>query len=140
MHPHPNAQVEFGPKIFFFPLRNERKIAKISYSKIYFVLKVFGNAKNVRQILRKMPRKPVLVRYFNLGIFSHRIFFGLSCFEIFFISYTFVNFCQCCGSESVIRYLFYPSIRERKKIKIRIRIWDEHPGSYFLELRNNFFG
>jgi hypothetical protein len=32
---------------------------------------------------------------------------------------------------------FYPCIRDENKIKIRIR--DEHPGSYFRELRNNFW-
>jgi hypothetical protein len=38
------------------------------------------------------------------------------------------NLYQCSGSE----------IRDGLKIKIRIR--DEHPGSYFRELRNHFLG
>jgi hypothetical protein len=38
---------------------------------------------------------------------------------------------QCCGSGSGIR---------RLSNKIRIWIRDEQPGSYFLELRNNFLG
>ncbi len=42
----------------------------------------------------------------------------------------------CCGSG--IRCLFDPWILDGKKIKIQI--WDELPGSYFRELRNNFFG
>jgi hypothetical protein len=37
---------------------------------------------------------------------------------------------QCCGSGSGIQSLFDPGIRIR----------DEQPGSYFRELRNNFFG
>ncbi len=40
------------------------------------------------------------------------------------------------GSE--IRCLFDPWIRDGEKIKTRIR--DEHSGSYFRELRNNFLG
>jgi hypothetical protein len=46
---------------------------------------------------------------------------------------------QCCGSR--IRCLFDPWIRNPgwvKKIKNRVRIRDEHPRSYFRELRNNF--
>jgi hypothetical protein len=41
---------------------------------------------------------------------------------------------QFCGSG--IQYLFYPWIRDGLKTKIRIP--DEHFGSYFRELRNNF--
>jgi hypothetical protein len=37
-----------------------------------------------------------------------------------------------------IRCLFDPWIRDGYKIRIRIR--DEQPGSYFRELRNNFLG
>jgi hypothetical protein len=47
---------------------------------------------------------------------------------------------QCCGSGSGIRWLFDPldpGSGMGKKIKIRIR--DEHPGSYFRELRNKFW-
>ncbi len=47
---------------------------------------------------------------------------------------------QCCGSGSGIRCLFWPpgsGIRDGKKIKIRI--WDEHPGSYLRKFRNNFY-
>jgi hypothetical protein len=51
---------------------------------------------------------------------------------------------QCCGSGSGIRCLFDPWIRDRlgKKSRSgsRIRIRDEHPGSYFREFRNNFLG
>jgi hypothetical protein len=44
---------------------------------------------------------------------------------------------QCCGSG--IRWcLFDSGIRDKKKIKIRIR--NELPGSYIRELRNNFLG
>jgi hypothetical protein len=43
---------------------------------------------------------------------------------------------QCCGSGSGA---FLTSGSGMGK-KIRIRIRDEHPGSYFRELRNNFFG
>jgi hypothetical protein len=45
---------------------------------------------------------------------------------------------QCCGSGSGIRCFFDPWIRDPgwlKKIKIR----DDHPRSYFRELRNNFW-
>jgi hypothetical protein len=35
---------------------------------------------------------------------------------------------------------FTPGSGMGKKIKIRIRIGDEHPGSYFRKLGNNFFG
>ncbi len=46
---------------------------------------------------------------------------------------------QCCGSGCGIRCLLAPGsgIRDGQKIKIRIR--DEHPGSYFRELSNNFW-
>jgi hypothetical protein len=40
---------------------------------------------------------------------------------------------------SGIRYLFDPWIRDLGWEKVSIRIRDEQPGSYFLELRNNFF-
>jgi hypothetical protein len=43
---------------------------------------------------------------------------------------------QCCGSGSGIWCFFEPWNRDGEKITIRIR--DEHPGSYSLELRNNF--
>ncbi len=45
---------------------------------------------------------------------------------------------QCCGSGSGIRCLFDPWIRDGEKVSIWIR--DEQPGSYFIELRNHFFG
>jgi hypothetical protein len=51
---------------------------------------------------------------------------------------TLYSFTQFCGSGSGIRCLIDPWIRDGYKIKIRIR--DEHPGSYFRELRNSFFG
>ncbi len=44
---------------------------------------------------------------------------------------------QCCGSGSGIRYFFDPRIRDGQKIRIRIR--DEQPGSYFRDLKNNIF-
>jgi hypothetical protein len=47
---------------------------------------------------------------------------------------------QCCESGSGIRCLFDPWIRDPGWVKVRIRIRDEQPGSYFLELRNLFFG
>jgi hypothetical protein len=47
---------------------------------------------------------------------------------------------QCCGSRSGIRCLFDPWIWDPGWVKIRIRIGDEQPVSYFLELRNNFLG
>jgi hypothetical protein len=40
---------------------------------------------------------------------------------------------MCCGSEAFLT----PGFGMRKKIKIRI--WNEHPGSYFREIRNYFF-
>ncbi len=43
-----------------------------------------------------------------------------------------------CGSGSAIRCLFDPWIWDGYKIRIRIR--DKQPGSYFRELRNNFLG
>jgi hypothetical protein len=45
---------------------------------------------------------------------------------------------QCCGSG--IRCLFDPWIRDPGWVEVSIRIRDEQPGSYFLELRNHFFG
>ncbi len=39
---------------------------------------------------------------------------------------------------SGIRCLFAPWIRDSGWVKIEIRICDEHPGSYFRELRNSF--
>ncbi len=47
---------------------------------------------------------------------------------------------QCCGSGSGIWCLFYPWIRDPGREKIKIRIRDEHYGSYIRELRNNFLG
>ncbi len=52
------------------------------------------------------------------------------------------SFMQCSGSR--MRCLFDPRIRDPGWVKIKIRIRgirnpDEHPGSYFRELRNNFF-
>jgi hypothetical protein len=44
---------------------------------------------------------------------------------------------QCCGSASGIRCFFASRIQDGKKIKIHIR--DEHPGSYFRELKNCFW-
>jgi hypothetical protein len=42
--------------------------------------------------------------------------------------------CKC-------RCLFDPDTRDPGWVKkIRIRIWDEQPGPYFRELKNNFFG
>jgi hypothetical protein len=41
------------------------------------------------------------------------------------------------GSGSGIRCLFDPWIRDPGWLKIKIRIKDDHPGSYFRELRNN---
>jgi hypothetical protein len=49
-----------------------------------------------------------------------------------------VGFNQCCGSASGIQCFIEPWIRDGKKIKIWIR--EEHPGSYFRELKNSFFG
>jgi len=46
---------------------------------------------------------------------------------------------QCCGSGSGIRCLFDPWIRDPGWVEVSIRIRDEQPGSYFLELRNHFF-
>jgi hypothetical protein len=43
---------------------------------------------------------------------------------------------HCCGSG--IRYLFDPWIRDSGWVKVRIR--DEQPVSYFIELRKPFFG
>jgi hypothetical protein len=40
---------------------------------------------------------------------------------------------------SGIGYLFDPWIRDPVWEKVSIRIRDEQPGSYFLELRNHFF-
>ncbi len=40
---------------------------------------------------------------------------------------------MCCGSEAFLT----PGFGMREKIKIRI--WNEHPGSYFREIRNYFF-
>ncbi len=45
------------------------------------------------------------------------------------------GYIRCSGSG--IRCLFDPWIRDGKKIKIRIR--DEHPGSYFQELKTIFW-
>ncbi len=47
---------------------------------------------------------------------------------------------QCCGSGSGIRCLYNPWIRDPGWEKVRIRIRDEQPGSYFPELINHFFG
>jgi hypothetical protein len=46
---------------------------------------------------------------------------------------------QCCGSGSGIGCLFDTWIRDPGWEKVSIRIRDEQPGSYFLELRNQFF-
>ncbi len=45
---------------------------------------------------------------------------------------------HCCGSGSGIRWFFDPWIRDGYKVRIRMR--DEQPGSYFLELSNRIFG
>jgi hypothetical protein len=50
------------------------------------------------------------------------------------------NYFQCCGSGSGIGCLFDPWIRDPGWEKVSIRIRDEQPRSYFLELRNHFFG
>jgi hypothetical protein len=42
---------------------------------------------------------------------------------------------QSCGSESGIRCLFDPCIRDPGWVKIKILFQDAHPGSYFRELR-----
>ncbi len=41
---------------------------------------------------------------------------------------------QCCGSGSGIQSLFNSWILDPGWVKIKIRIRDEHPGSYFREL------
>jgi hypothetical protein len=46
---------------------------------------------------------------------------------------------QCCGSGSGIRCLFDPGIRDGRKSASGSGIRDEQPGSYFLELKNQFF-
>jgi hypothetical protein len=46
---------------------------------------------------------------------------------------------QYCGSGSGIGCLFDPWIRDPGWEKVSIRIRDEQPGSYFLELRKHFF-
>jgi hypothetical protein len=47
---------------------------------------------------------------------------------------------QYCGSGSRIRCLFDPWIPDPVWVKTKIRIWDEPPGLYFREPRNNFLG
>jgi hypothetical protein len=49
---------------------------------------------------------------------------------------------HCCGPGSGIRCLIDPWIRDLGWVpyKIRIRIRDEQPGSYFRQLRNIFWG
>jgi hypothetical protein len=47
---------------------------------------------------------------------------------------------QCCGSGYGIRCFFYAWIRDPRCVKKSgIRIRDKQPGSYFRELRNNFW-
>jgi hypothetical protein len=53
----------------------------------------------------------------------------------------FILINQCCGSGAFLTSgsgIWDPGSGMGKKIKIRIR--DIHPGSYFRELRNNFLG
>jgi hypothetical protein len=52
----------------------------------------------------------------------------------------FVGIFQCCGSGTGIRCVFDPGIGMGKKSGSGIQIRDKHPGSYFTELGNNFFG
>jgi hypothetical protein len=49
---------------------------------------------------------------------------------------------QCCGSGSGILCLLTPESGMGRKLGSgsEIRIRDKQPGSYFRELRNNFFG
>jgi hypothetical protein len=47
---------------------------------------------------------------------------------------------KCYGTGSGIRCLFEPWIRDPGWVKIRTRIRDEQPGSYFRGFRNNFLG
>ena len=52
-----------------------------------------------------------------------------------------IDYCdQCCGSGSGIGCLFDPWIRDGRKSASGSGIRDEQPGSYFLVLRNHFFG
>jgi hypothetical protein len=49
---------------------------------------------------------------------------------------------RCCDPESEIHWdptAFLTPYRDPRWLKIKIRIGDEHPGSYFRELGNNFF-
>ncbi len=52
------------------------------------------------------------------------------------VGYTCIH---CCGSGPGIRCLFNPWMRDPGWAKVNIRIRDEHFGSYFRELRNNFW-
>jgi hypothetical protein len=71
---------------------------------------------------------------FSYSVHSpHRLFSNSSTGEEYY---------QSCGSGSGIRCLFDPWIRDGKKSRSGSGIWirDEHPGSYFRELRNNVLG
>jgi hypothetical protein len=50
-----------------------------------------------------------------------------------------LNYRQCCGSGSGIRFLLDHWIRDPGWVKYRIRIRDGQPGSYFREFGNNFW-
>jgi hypothetical protein len=49
-------------------------------------------------------------------------------------------FNQCCGSGSGIDALLIPGSGMGKKLRAGSGIRDVHPGSYYLELGNNFLG
>ncbi len=66
----------------------------------------------------RTPDSPKIIEYFRKFYFRHEIEERSS------------SLMQCCESGSVIRCL----------LDTCIKIRDEHPGSYFRELRNNFLG
>jgi hypothetical protein len=47
---------------------------------------------------------------------------------------------QCCGSGSGAFLTLGSGMGKKSRSGSGIRIRDEHPGSYFRELKNNFFG
>jgi hypothetical protein len=103
------------------------------------ICEIFSENKNVKLFL--MCKLNLILFYSFLQLFHPmllKVAYFYVTYSVTFITASFARGCwnQCCGSGAFLTP--GSGIRDREKIRIRIR--DEQPGSYFLELRNHFLG
>ncbi len=91
----------------------------------------------------KFPHLCYIVYFFRFckqGTLQFCIIKPLTSFLVIILQVSWISVKQWCGCGSGIRWIFDLWIRDPGwVIKIKIRIRDKHPGSYFLEFRNKFW-